>query len=493
MTAQRFALRLLAGYRPPAVQRMALATQNATTQRRALATQNVTSQTTADSGELYDVVIIGGGPAGCALAAALGSLDSLSRKRVALVDPGKLSEMRQWTPPADAYLPRTLQITSSNKRYLDNLGLWQWCFEDRVQAYNRAVVTDALGGGAVDLAAMTLHGRNDTAFMVETKNLVSGLLKALDHSSSCVDVVERARVTEIEATPSMWPVVTLSNSRRLQARLIVGADGASSRVRKYAGIGTYGTEYAQYGLVATLCLEQLNSSAFQRFLPSGPIALLPFPGGFANLVWSLDSELVQLLKTAPEAIFGDLINAAFRLTPAEMGYIYSLLRSGVDPDIIGAEVAWRLDVFARNNSDTNIKLPPRVAALSPRSRTSFPLRMRMVDSLVANRVALIGDAGHVMHPLAGQGLNMGLADVQCLAQVLEQAAAAGEDLGSAAVLDRYNSQRYVRNLAMQGIVDKVWHVFGAHSGTVATLRSLAMNGLDRLPAIKSRMIHAFMQ
>ncbi|KAJ2476180.1 putative ubiquinone biosynthesis monooxygenase [Coemansia sp. RSA 2131] len=484
MTAQRFAMRLLAGYRPLAVQHRTLAPQY-----RGLAT----SQTTANSGELYDVVIIGGGPAGCALAAALGSLDALSRMRVALVDPGKLGEMRQWTPPADAYLPRTLQITSSNKRYLDKLGLWQWCFEDRVQAYNRAVVTDALGGGAVDLAAVPLPGRNDTAFMVETKNLVSGLLKALDQSSSCVDVVERARVTEIEAAPSMWPAVMLSNSRRLQARLIVGADGASSRVRKYAGIGTYGTEYAQYGLVATLCLDQLNSTAFQRFLPSGPVALLPFPGGFANLVWSLDSELVQLLKTAPEGIFADLINAAFRLTPAEMEYIYSLLRSGVDPDTIGAEIAWRLDVFARNNPDTNIKLPPRVAALSPRSRTSFPLRMRMVDTLVANRVALIGDAGHVMHPLAGQGLNMGLADVQCLAQVLEQAAAAGEDLGSAAVLDRYNSQRYVRNLAMQGIVDKVWHVFGAHSGTVATLRSLAMNGLDRLPAIKSRMIHAFMQ
>ncbi|KAJ2295972.1 putative ubiquinone biosynthesis monooxygenase, partial [Coemansia sp. RSA 2706] len=100
------------------------------------------------------------------------------------------------------------------------------------------------------------------------------------------------------------------------------------------------------------------------------------------------------------------------------------------------------------------------------SRTTFPLRMRIVDSLTADRTALVGDAGHVMHPLAGQGLNMGLADVQCLAQVLEQAAAAGEDLGATAVLDRYNRQRYVRNLAMQGVVDKVWHVFGARSKAV---------------------------
>ncbi|KAJ1837510.1 putative ubiquinone biosynthesis monooxygenase, partial [Coemansia sp. RSA 2703] len=93
------------------------------------------------------------------------------------------------------------------------------------------------------------------------------------------------------------------------------------------------------------------------------------------------------------------------------------------------------------------------------SRLSFPLRMRIVDSLVSDRVALVGDSGHVMHPLAGQGLNMGLEDVKCLVETLEQAVLSGQDIGISAVLEKYNKQRYVRNLAMQGVVDKVWNVF----------------------------------
>ncbi|KAJ2716712.1 putative ubiquinone biosynthesis monooxygenase [Coemansia spiralis] len=449
--------------------------------------------------ELYDVVVVGGGPAGCALAGALGSLRALDGKRIALVDPGKLGDVRQWAPPADTYLPRALQITEGNKEYLARLGLWDQCYVDRIQAYSRAVVADALGGGAIDLATERDAAEGvGVAYMTETKNLVCGMLRAIDGRRN-VSVIERARVASIEraaAAPGAstgWPVVTLANGRRLQARLLVGADGASSRVRKYAEIDTYGSEYSQYGLVATLCLEQLNSTAFQRFLPSGPVALLPFPGGFANLVWSLDAELFQLLRAAPEDAFAGLVNAAFRLEPAELQYMYDMLRDGADAAALNAEIAWRLDVFAKNSAAAaTAKLPPRVAAISPKTRTSFPLRMRMVDSLIADRVALVGDAGHLVHPLAGQGLNMGLEDVRSLAAQLELAAAGGEDLGAPAVLERYNKQRYVRALAMQGIIDKVWRVFAARAPPVAALRSAAMDGLDRLPAIKSRLIGAFM-
>ncbi|KAJ2349533.1 putative ubiquinone biosynthesis monooxygenase [Coemansia sp. RSA 2618] len=452
---------------------------------RAFATQQSAIPARED---LYDVAIVGGGPAGCALATALGTSSSLRNTRVALVDPGKLRDVRTWEPPLDTYLARTLQITAQNQRYLEQMGAWQLCFEDRVQACSRAVVGDALGGSSVDL--MSRDG--DAAYMIETKNLVSGLLRRLEHTN--VDVIERTRVTNIDTAhgESGWPAVALSNGRSVRARLVVGADGAGSPVRKHARIDTYGTEYAQYGLVATLCLEGLSCTAYQRFLPTGPIALLPFPGGFANLIWSLDTELVQLLKGAHESVFPALVNAAFRLQdPEELEHIYAMLRAGADADAVIAEIKWRLDVASRARGSS--VLPPVVAAVSPRSRTTFPLRMRVIDSLVAGRVALVGDAGHVMHPLAGQGLNVGLSDVRCLAHVLEQAACAGEDLGTMAVLDRYNRERYARNLAMQGIIDKVWHVFGARSGAVAALRSLAMDGLDRVPVIKNQMIRAFMQ
>ncbi|KAJ2846626.1 putative ubiquinone biosynthesis monooxygenase [Coemansia brasiliensis] len=457
--------------------------------RRGLATQQ--PPLSDGSCERYDIAIVGGGPAGCTMAAALGSLDAMSHMRIALIDSGKLSDIRKWEPPIDTYLPRTLQITASNQRFLKRLGIWHWCFEDRIQGYSRAVVTDALGKGKIDLDAPNAYS-GDPAFMIETKNLVSGLLKAIDHNGSCIDVLERSKVVNMASASSTnanpaavkWPTITLSDNRQLQARLVIGADGANSCIRKYANIGTYGAKYAQYGLVATLCLQEPISAAFQRFLPTGPIAMLPFPGGFANLVWSLDADLIQLLKSR---ISSDIVNAAFRLSPIEMDRIYDLLRTDASTELITNEIAWRLQSNANATNDSSA--PPLVAAVMAKS--SFPLQLRLVDSLTADRVALIGDAGHVMHPLAGQGLNMGLEDVQCLVQVLEGAATSGEDIG--VVLDRYNSQRYVRNLAMQGIVDKVWHVFGARSSLVASLRSLAMNGLDHLPVIKSRMIHAFMQ
>ncbi|KAJ2777431.1 putative ubiquinone biosynthesis monooxygenase [Coemansia javaensis] len=426
--------------------------------------------------ETYDVVIVGGGPAGCALAAALGARRStLAGRRIALVDAGKLDEARRWEPPADT-------------AYLAGLGLWDWCYGDRIQAYDRAVATDALGGGAIELAGAAGAG---TAYMVETKNLVGGLLRALD-SERRVDVLERARVAGIERSGHGWPVVALADGRRLQARLVVGADGASSRVRSHAGIGVYGSEYAQYGLVATLCLDRLNATAFQRFLPTGPVALLPFPGGFANLVWSLDADHFQLLRAAPDGAFAALVNAAFRLAPAELDCLYAMLRAGADGPALEAETACRLAAFAASAAARSARLPPHVAAAAPRSRTSFPLRMRMVDSLAGDRIALVGDAGHVVHPLAGQGLNMGLEDVRCLADVLALAAAGGEDLGAPAVLARYNRQRYARNLALQGLVDKVWRVFRARAGPVAALRSAAMDGLDALPAVKRRLVSALM-
>ncbi|KAJ1642316.1 putative ubiquinone biosynthesis monooxygenase [Coemansia asiatica] len=453
---------------------------------------------------IYDIVIVGGGAAGCALASALSTSRTLGKLRIAMVDPAGLSQIGRWQPPTDTYLPRTLQITLSNKRYFERRGVWDHCYTDRVQPCHRAVVTDASGNGEIDLDAAGVLDRmalcdDSVAYMIETKNLVSGLLRSIyDSQQSPIDMIERAKVVKIEPGhgPVKWPVVTLSNKAVLQARLLVGADGGNSQIRKFAGIGTYGTEYGQYGLVATLCLEQLNTTAFQRFLPTGPIAMLPFPNGYANLIWSLYPEQLQMLKSVSEELFASLVNAAFRLSPAELQCFYRMIQTGAADGDVMAAIAWRLDVFADKadiaSEPSGSLLAPAVAAIAPRSRLSFPLRLRMVDSLIAERVALVGDSGHVMHPLAGQGLNMGLEDVQSLVSVLEQAMEAGQDIGALQVLKSYNKKRYVRNLAMQGVVDKIWHVFGAQAAPLVGMRSLAMNGLDGFAAAKKMLLKGMM-
>ncbi|ORX66269.1 ubiquinone biosynthesis hydrox [Linderina pennispora] len=404
------------------------------TRRLATAATATESAAAAQPVERYDIVIVGGGPH------AAGSR------------------------PADTFLNRTLQITASNKLYLEKVGSWSMCNTERVQPYDRVVALDGSGSGRIELN--TPSGDVTAAYMIETKNLVSGMLKFIDAQGANIDVVEKAKVANIahEAGSVDWPVVTLGNKRRLQARLLVGTDGGNSSVRKFADIGTYGTDYEQYGLIATLCLEQLNRTAYQRFLPEGPVAVLPFPNGFANLVWSLPADLMRALKTMPEDAFALL-----------MQYLYGLVGSGASEREIMDETKWRLDVFAKSNASEENWLPPNVAAISPKSRMSFPLRLRSVDRLVGSR-----------------GLNMGIEDVQSLVQILEQAALAGEDIGTVGVLERYNRQRYVRNLAMQGVVDKVWHTFSATAGPIVKARSMLMNGLDRFPAAKDILVKNMM-
>ncbi|KAJ1938111.1 putative ubiquinone biosynthesis monooxygenase, partial [Linderina macrospora] len=181
--------------------------------------------------ERYDIVIVGGGPSGCTLASALGSAKALGHMRIALVDSGKLSETRSWEPPADTFLNRTLQITASNKRYLEKVGSWNACHTERVQPYDRVVALDGSGSGKIELN--TPSGEVSAAYMIETKNLVSGMLKFIDTQGANIDVFEKAKVTGIarETGPVDWPVVTLGNKHRLQARLLVGTDGGNSSVR----------------------------------------------------------------------------------------------------------------------------------------------------------------------------------------------------------------------------------------------------------------------
>ncbi|KAJ1679957.1 rRNA-binding ribosome biosynthesis protein utp25 [Spiromyces aspiralis] len=264
----------------------------------------------------------------------------------------------------------------------------------------------------------------------------------------------------------------------------IGADGYHSRVRKFANIAAQTFDYQQFGLVANLHLEAPNCNAFQRFLPTGPIALLPFPDAQANLVWSLPSTVVPALKALPDDLFSRLVNAAFALPASDISFLIDLAVANQSPDELEREMQWRWEVVPA--SDLSSALPPRATAITPRSRTTFPLRMLNADRYIGpyDRVALVGEAAHVMHPLAGLGLNAGLGDAEALEKVLAEALRAGEDLGDPIVLQKYNSKRYILDTVMQGSVDKIWRLFGVNSRSFSHLRSCGMNLIDRVPLFK---------
>lgn len=354
--------------------------------------------------------------------------------------------------------------------------------------------------------------------MTENANLVRGLLSRIGEvdgdgrlsifSNTTVSSIENGSKVEEGEGPdlSAWPVLSLSSSvspapkKPIAARLLVGADGINSPVRSFADITTNGWDYGRHGVVATLSLAESaaasllpdSRTAYQRFLPSlgGPIAILPLPNNRASLVWSTKVENAAYLKSLPQEAFIAMVNAAFRLSMTDLGYML-----GLDPaakadkptssgDLLSQhedELNWRLQHTPTQPSD----LPPLVTAVQDKTVASFPLRFRHASSYISPRVALVGDAAHVIHPLAGQGLNLGIGDVASLADTIEYAVTHGMDIGDYLSLEKYMADRYLTNAKIGGMCDvlhKLYNVPG--NGPVTWARSLGLDVIDKLPWVK---------
>lgn len=365
------------------------------------------------------------------------------------------------------------------------------------------------------------------ATMIENANLVKGLVQRIldiekrdqgapgDSGSSLRFASSVSTITNGTDNPdgfdlSSWPVISFSNSSTksadsLTTRLLVGADGANSPVRSFADIGSRGWDYQRHGVVATLRLEMEmadegvssmfdfkapTATAYQRFLPScgGPIALLPLPQGNASLVWSTTPSIASHLKSlSPEALVAT-VNAAFLLSPADLHYIISLPPQPASPlsdqshqpCIHQEQLRWRLQ-----HAPQQPHPPPLVKSLQPNTLASFPLRFRQSSTYTGPRTALVGDAAHTIHPLAGQGLNLGLADACTLFQTIESAVLKGQDLGDElTVLSRYNAQRWSKGLLMGGACDAFHWLYGFNTSAAAAARAIGMSTFDRLTGVK---------
>ena len=280
-------------------------------------------------------------------------------------------------------------------------------------------------------------------------------------------------------------------SRKITAQLVVGADGAESFVRRSAGIQVQRWSYDQRGLVATLNIspssgDDENQTAWQRFLPTGPLALLPLSNEWSSLVWSAPPETaVKLQKMAPKD-FCALLNAAFVLTPVDVQYLVDAVdeQGHTGEGFLEQEISWRMEVLLKEQSLDFRMMPPQIMDVVDKSRASFPLRLRQAESYIRPRLALLGDAAHVMHPLAGQGLNMGMGDVKALTDILKEAVRSGQDFGDLSVLRKYNQDRMLKNAGMQMTVDGIGKLFKSDLYPLQQLRSLGLDMLNDVPLIK---------
>ncbi|CAL5416635.1 unnamed protein product [Camellia sinensis] len=274
------------------------------------------------------------------------------------------------------------------------------------------------------------------------------------------------------------PKLELNDGNSLYAKLVVGADGSKSRVRELAGFKTTGWKYSQNGVICTVEHAVENQCAWQRFLPSGPIALLPIGDKFSNIVWTMDPKESSDCKSMSEDDFVNAVNHAL-----DHGYgphPQSQLFGG------GNILSWFRPDVTSSGSEC-FEVPPKVVKLAS-ERMAFPLSLRHANQYASRRVVLIGDAAHTVHPLAGQGVNLGFGDASALSRVIAESIAVGSDIGEVHLLKKYEADRKPTNIAMMALLDGFQKAYSVDFGPLNVLRAAAFHGAQYISPLKRNII-----
>jgi 2-octaprenylphenol hydroxylase len=396
----------------------------------------------------FDVVIVGGGIAGSTLALALAG----SGLSLALVEASPPAP----EPPSPAtglgsFDSRVSAITPRSQALFDRLGVWQQVVDYRACPYRHMTVWDAEGTGRIEFDCREA-GVEVLGYIVENRVLVHALQQALLQRNEA-RLWMPARLAACEPDGSGSVSLRLEDGSSLRGELLVAADGALSPVREQCGFRTREWDYGHHAVVATVETAQAHrATAWQRFLPGGPLAFLPLPGSagrhYCSIVWSIpEHEAADITALEDEAFCA----------------------------AVGEALEWRLG---------------EVRAVSP--RFSFPLRQRHAVDYVQPGVALVGDAAHTIHPLAGQGINLGLRDVDTLASELVAAKARGLAPGELAVLRRYQRQRKGENLLMMGAMDGFKRLFEQRALSLRWLRNAGLRRVNAMAPLKRELMRQAM-
>ncbi|GGE53193.1 2-octaprenyl-3-methyl-6-methoxy-1,4-benzoquinol hydroxylase [Streptosporangium jomthongense] len=393
---------------------------------------------------VFDILVVGGGMTGTALALGL----SRQGWQVGLVEGGDRATLLQAPAAVETvadFEPRVSAISLASQQLLESLGAWQGVARGRHCPYQGMTVWDGDGTGRIHFDAAELQARA-LGTIVENRSLVRALFGIVETSE--VELIDGVQVTGCAGDGDQRSI-ELADGRKLGARLLIAADGANSRLRQWVGLPTREWDYDQQAIVCTVRTAQSHRyTAWQRFSQTGPLAFLPLATEsgdehFCSIVWSQDTEEARRLMALDDATFTAELEQAIE---RELGTIEAVSR-----------------------------------------RFAFPLRQRHAKDYIAPGFALVGDAAHTIHPLAGQGANLGYGDVRVLLEELASARSSGLNPAHELVLARYQRRRKGENLAMMLAMEGFKQLFGRDELPLRWLRNTGMRWLDGLAPVKSRI------
>ncbi|WP_177454424.1 2-octaprenyl-3-methyl-6-methoxy-1,4-benzoquinol hydroxylase [Pseudomonas sp. Irchel 3E13] len=386
-----------------------------------------------------DLLIVGAGMVGSALALAL----QHSGLEILLLDGSSLSVPR--FDDAAPFEPRVSALSAASQRILDRLGAWQGISERRASPYSDMQVWDGSGTGQIHFSAASVHA-DVLGHIVENRVVQDGLLERLHDSE--IGLLADARLERMRRSGDEW-LLTLADGRNLRAPLVIAADGANSAVRRLTGCETREWDYLHHAIVTSVrCAEPHQNTAWQRFTDEGPLAFLPLQRDgkqdWCSIVWSTTPERAEKLMVLPDDAFCTELERAFE------GRLGAVLQA--DP------------------------------------RVCVPLRQRHAKRYVAEGLALIGDAAHTIHPLAGQGVNLGFLDAAVLAEELLKAYERGERLADVKVLSRFERRRMPHNLALMAAMEGFERLFQADPLPLRWLRNSGLKWVEQMPEAKALFV-----
>ena len=394
----------------------------------------------------FDIVIVGGGAVGSVVASLLGQITKTvqgvkQQLKIALIE---TSEPPQFNP--SQVDPRVAALTEKTRLIFEQIGIWNQVVAKRACAYKAMNVWDAEGTGRITFDCQQVQQPN-LGHIVENSALVSTLIDHLKQQSN-IELYCPANIVDFQLQQDAI-TLTLDNHSVLSAQLLIAADGANSAVREHFQFATKQWDYGQHAIVTTITTENPNQlTAWQRFMPTGPLAFLPLNNigddHCCSIVWSQDTTEAKRLMALEDDQFCQQLSRASEHCLGEV--------------------------------------------LKIEKRHLIPLRQSHATDYVMPRVALIGDAAHSIHPLAGQGANLGFSDAQVLAEEIAKAFDRDLDLGDESVLKPYQRRRKPENLATMAAMEGFKRLFGSQNSTLRLLRNYGLSAINVLGVIKNKLI-----